>query len=213
LGQHTPLGPPPILPPGAGIVSSAQNSRAPSPVSWTSSLAAGQMTAIANAFGDGRREHNHGHLAHSVRVAFGMTPIVPSSPMSHVQSPSGSGRIHSFTGLTAPTHALSTNLWDLRSMPASRSGSPPIVLPPLKVPRDDEDSVDKDGVRIKNEDTDDVDILMDDVDKKISGKARKSERVELPGFSQFEAAARGLPPVISSASTSGLQKMSIDFVR
>jgi len=98
-------------------------------------------------------------------------------------------------------------------MPASRSGSPPIVLPPLKVPRDDEDSVDKDGVRIKNEDTDDVDILMDDVDKKISGKARKSERVELPGFSQFEAAARGLPPVISSASTSGLQKMSIDFVR
>jgi len=101
-------------------------------------------------------------------------------------------------------------------MPASRSGSPPITLPPLKVPRDDEDGVDgvdEDGVRIKKEDTDDVDMLMDDVDKKLSGKARKSERVELPGFSQFEAAARGLPPVISSTSTSGLQKMSIDFVR
>jgi len=100
-------------------------------------------------------------------------------------------------------------------MPASRSGSPPITLPPLKVPGDDEDSVDgvnEDGVRIKKEDTDDVDMLMDDVDK-LSGKARKSERVELPGFSQFEAAVRGLPPVISSASTSGLQKMSIDFVR
>ena len=215
LGQHTPLGPPPILPPGAGIVSSAQNSRAPSPVSWTSSLAAGQMTAIANAFGGGRREHNHGHLAHSVRVAFGMTPIVPSSSTCHAQSQSGSGRVHSFTGLTVPTHALNTNLWDPRSMPASRSGSPPITLPPLKVPGDDEDSVDgvnEDGVRIKKEDTDDVDMLMDDVDK-LSGKARKSERVELPGFSQFEAAVRGLPPVISSASTSGLQKMSIDFVR
>jgi len=136
--------------------------------------------------------------------------------MCHAQLPSGSGRIHSFTGLAVPTHTLSTNLWDMRSMPASRSGSPPIILPPLKVPRDDEASVDgvtEDGVRIKKEDTDDVDMLSDDVDKKIPGKARKSERVELPGFSQFEAAARGLPPMISSALTSGSQKMSIDFMR
>ena len=221
LGQHTPLGPPPILPPGAGLVSSTTSSRAPSPVSWTSGLAAGQMTAIANAFQSGKREHNHSNLAHSVRVAFGMTPIVPSSPKSHAQSLSGGSRSHSLTSLTASmhslsSHSLSTNLWDLRSMPGSRSGSPPITLPPLKVPRgvgDDEDIVDggnegEDGARIKKEDDDDV--LIDGVDKKASGKVRKSERVELPGFSQFEAVARGLPP---AASVSGLQKMSIDFMR
>jgi len=106
-------------------------------------------------------------------------------------------------------------------MPGSRSGSPPITLPPLKIRRgvgDDEDIVDggnegEDGARIKKEDADDDDVLMDGVDKKASGKVRKSERVELPGFSQFEAVARGLPPAISPTSVSGLQKMSIDFMR
>ncbi|KAF9452913.1 hypothetical protein P691DRAFT_782683 [Macrolepiota fuliginosa MF-IS2] len=215
LGQHTPLGPPPLLPPGAGLVgaSSATSSRAPSPVAWTQALAAGQMTATIH----GKREHNHNNLAHSVRMAFGMTPIVQSPPRAASRTiESGGGALfgagglsHPVSGATTPMHphSLGTNLWDLRSMPGSRGGSPPITLPPLKVPQsksDDETDDERDGddVRIKKEDVDD----SMDVDRKKSRKEK--EKVELPGFSQFEAAARGLTSPPSSS-----QKMSIDFVR
>ncbi|KAF5361054.1 hypothetical protein D9756_005004 [Leucocoprinus leucothites] len=249
LGQHTPLGPPPLLPPGAGLAVSnissvsATSSRAPSPVSWTSSLAAGHMTATANVFQGGKREQSHSNLAHSVRMAFGMTPIVPSPPRSHAHAHShsrtesglllGGGASHPVSGVTTPMHphshsSLSSSLWDLRSMPGSRSGSPPITLPPLKVPKglngdeesDDGVDEDEDRVKVKKEVLDDVDMLMDGVEgpsssKRSGGKARKAERerVELPGFSQFEAAARGLPLTSTMTSTPAAQKMSIDFVR
>lgn len=113
-------------------------------------------------------------------------------------------------------------------MPGSRSGSPPITLPPLKVPKglngdeesDDGVDEDEDRVKVKKEVLDDVDMLMDGVEgpsssKRSGGKARKAERerVELPGFSQFEAAARGLPLTSTMTSTPAAQKMSIDFVR
>ncbi|KAJ3573183.1 hypothetical protein NP233_g2604 [Leucocoprinus birnbaumii] len=238
LGQPTPLGPPPLLPPGAGLVggASATSSRAPSPISWTSSLAAGQMTATANVLHSGKREHSHSNLAHSVRMAFGMTPIVPSPPRTHAHahshsrtSESGLFASHPVSGVTTPMHShshsyshssLGSNLWGLRSMPGSRSGSPPITLPPLKVPKgaDDEESddardEDEVGIRIKKEDVDDGDdVLMDGVESKKGGSKTK-KRVELPGFSQFEAAARGLPLASTSTSASASQKMSIDFVR
>ncbi|KAH8818798.1 hypothetical protein DL96DRAFT_1471295 [Flagelloscypha sp. PMI_526] len=64
--------------------------------------------------GSGGINHsNHRHLAHSVRVAFGMTPI-----HSHQRSKVGSGG-------GGRTSAL--------SMPPSRSTSPPITLAPLKM--------------------------------------------------------------------------------
>lgn len=219
LAQHTPLGPPPLLPLGSGINngSSTTSSRAPSPVAWTQALAAGQMSAI-----HGKREHSHSNLAHSVRVAFGMTPILPSPPKTTTTARTieggsgggalfgGSGLSHPVSGVTTPMypHSLSTNLWGLRSMPGSRSGSPPITLPPLKVPQhdaggDERSSGEKNGdnVNVKKEDEDD----SMEVDKKLQ---QRKEKVELPGFSEFEAAARGLvsPPPSS-------QKMSIDFVR
>ncbi|KXN81789.1 DNA-binding protein creA [Leucoagaricus sp. SymC.cos] len=231
LGQHTPLGPPPILPPGAAFYgsglqgSSTTSSRAPSPVAWTSSLAAGQMTASVNAIHSGKREHSHSNLAHSVRVAFGMTPIVPSPPRGHAHSSSrttesglfgpanGGGMTHPISSVTTPmhshSHSLGTNLWGLRSMPGSRSGSPPITLPPLIVPRAmDESDGEDDGVKVKKEEQDGDDVLMD-VD---SRKRARKEKIELPGFSQFEAAARGLSSTPLPSTTSS-QKMSIDFVR
>ncbi|EKM79217.1 hypothetical protein AGABI1DRAFT_74066 [Agaricus bisporus var. burnettii JB137-S8] len=212
LGQFTPLGPPPLLPPGSSLISapSAANSRASSPIAWTQALAAGQMTATANAM-QGKREHSHSNLAHSVRLAFGMTPIVPSPPKTSNRKPEDGALFgtseagptgvltHSASGTTLHSRSFSNNNpWALRSMPGSRSGSPPITLPPLKVPRrkrGDDSEADNGEVKVKREDEDDT-MEVD-----------KSSKVELPGFSELEAVARGL----TSAPLS--QKMSIDFVR
>lgn len=213
LGLFTPLGPPPLLPPGASLTnaSSTANSRASSPVAWTQALAAGQMTATANAM-QGKKEHSHSNLAHSVRLAFGMTPIVPSPPRMSSRRPedgalfgtaeAGSTGVltHSASGTTLHSRSFSNNnLWSLRSMPGSRSGSPPITLPPLKVPRSkrgDGSEADNDAVKVKQEDEDDT--------MEIDGRKSK---VELPGFSELEAVAKGL------TSATAAQKMSIDFVR
>jgi len=60
--------------------------------------------------------HSSPYLAHSVRAAFGMTPIHTAGPLpsaAHAHAPGG------FAGA---------------SMPTSRAGSPPIKLAPLRVP-------------------------------------------------------------------------------
>ncbi|KAJ7755099.1 hypothetical protein B0H14DRAFT_3512422 [Mycena olivaceomarginata] len=153
------------------------------------------------------------HLAHSVRLAFGMTPIhtsptstshAPSSassssstahgggyayqrttswpsfphlPGSHSASTSAS---HSNSNSTSTSTSTSTS-WSgwtsaASSMPPSRSGSPPIRLPPLKLPHSagtsSGGSSPREGVMEKDEKT-------------------KVERVELPGFRVFEKASRG----------------------
>jgi zinc finger protein CreA/MIG len=59
--------------------------------------------------------HSHPHLAHSVRAAFGMTPI-------HATPPLPPAYVHIGGGSAVP------------SMPTSRAGSPPIKLAPLRVP-------------------------------------------------------------------------------
>jgi hypothetical protein len=66
---------------------------------------------------------SHSHLAHSVRIAFGMTPIHPRS------FPSSRGR--STIGNTGSTSGVRT-----------RSSSPPIILAPLKyIGKDEEEDV------------------------------------------------------------------------
>ena len=105
----------------------------------------------------------HHHLAHSVRVAFEMTPIVSAPARSPGHAPRG------FLPVSQPHSGVSTPmaLSLPRSMPTSRSGSPPIKLPPLKK----------------------RDLALD---YGVIGvvKERAKEKVELPGFSQFEAAVR-----------------------
>ena len=59
--------------------------------------------------------HSHPHLAHSVRVAFEMTPIR-----------SGASLPPAFVHVTGSSAGA--------SVPTSRAGSPPIKLAPLRVP-------------------------------------------------------------------------------
>lgn len=67
--------------------------------------------------------HHHHHIAHSLRVAFGMTPIKTqaSSPPRNTSWPMSLSQTNNISGASTPF-----------SMPASRSGSPPITLAPLK---------------------------------------------------------------------------------
>lgn len=145
---------------GPSSTGSACSSRAPSPPARSPS-----------------HTHNHPHhhhLAHSVRVAFGMTPIHPRAAR------------HT-TGLAHPTHAEMPPPPDFPSMPApasalsvpvSRACSPPIKLPPLKLPSSPSSPSGRPAQLPRGGE----DAAMED---------RERERVELPGFSEF-AAATGL---------------------
>ena len=95
------------------------------------------------------------------------------------------------------------------STPGSRAPSPPIKLPALKMRSEDEI-----GAQAGDEEDD---VKMGGVGEAMK---RESEKVELPHFSEIEAATR-LPfsgePVLSrsiaSASAGAESKMSIDFVK
>jgi zinc finger protein CreA/MIG len=63
------------------------------------------------------------------------------------------------------------------STPGSRSASPPITLPPLKKALGLEPGSGSEGGR----------------DGVTSEDSKSKVKVELPGFSEFEAAARGVP--------------------
>ena len=112
------------------------------------------------------------HLAHSVRLAFGMTPINPSGPPRNTSWPST--KAAKLNGSPSAPITFSS-----ASVPVSRSSSPPITLPPLKLTSTslkdpsgygkEMNSLDDEGTREKN--------------------ARK---VELPGFREFEAATRAV---------------------
>ena len=120
----------------------------------------------------------HRNLAHSLRVAFGMTPI-HTHPMSGY---GGSGSKTTPGGATpfstGPGHVQAL------SMPVSRSSSPPITLPPLKFDPSAHSSCPTSPV----EDTE-----MEDVTVQINRSSKP--KIELPGFSEFTAASgiRNLP--------------------
>ncbi|KAJ7256818.1 hypothetical protein B0H12DRAFT_1322928 [Mycena haematopus] len=181
--------------------------------------------------GDGRGGTPHPqHLAHSVRLAFGMTPILPStstnsisaSPTSASASPSlhpahpGEGRYASvytrttswpsfphlpgLGGTTSTSTSASTTpgsttsgsgSWSgwtsaASSMPPSRSGSPPIRLPPLKLPYSSHcHNSNGSGGGGGSGGSSPRDRERGEWD------AEERERVELPGFRVFEEASRG----------------------
>jgi len=132
-------------------------------------------------------------LAHSVRVAFGMTPIVsnpssvaPKSPTRNGFGPLSANAISSgFNHPTSLPHSTTSTPMAFASlpmsMPGSRAGSPPIKLPPLKI--------DLDRERIKIEDRSNEREAFLGLEKRKE-EPMDRERVELPGFSQFAAAAR-----------------------
>ena len=168
---------------------SASNSRPPSPHHPRGSP---KSVHASKHLHSSSGNHNT-HLAHSVRVAFGMTPI-HSHPASRRSSPPPLPRNTSWSTMTgsyhqhAPYNFGQASLGLPGSRPGSRAPSPPIILPALKMAPD--------GVKIKDDDR------MD-----IEANRRSSEKIELPHFSEFEAATR-IP-----LSTAPGSKMSIDFVK
>ncbi|KAJ7274157.1 hypothetical protein C8J57DRAFT_1314816 [Mycena rebaudengoi] len=92
------------------------------------------------------------HLAHSVRLAFGMTPLHPPRTSSWPAFPHAASASASSSASGSAWSGWSSSS---SSVPASRSASPPIHLPPLS-----------------------------------TSTSPTREGVELPGFSEFEAASR-----------------------
>ena len=146
--------------------------------------------------------HHHAHLAHSVRAAFGMTPIHPR-PRAAVQAAHPEASAHRESGVDSASASVPASSL---SMPGSRSASPPIRLPPLKLPSSPSsplnrpEGVDKEARRRS------LDGAVGEMSLREREHERERERegaagmgvgggvggkVELPGFSEF-AAASGL---------------------
>lgn len=109
--KHPPL--PPLIP---GLPSSPTVSAVPGP--GRSSVSIPSSPSVASTPSSAT---SHSHLAHSVRIAFGMTPIHPPS------FPSSRGR--STIGGTGAKSGART-----------RSSSPPIILAPLKCVKKEEEA-------------------------------------------------------------------------
>ncbi|KAK7022109.1 hypothetical protein R3P38DRAFT_2710045 [Favolaschia claudopus] len=168
---------------------------------------------------DGRCTPHPQHLAHSVRLAFGMTPIHGSSSASASASPYASSSSPTSTTTSAPvmptyqrttswpsfpgpasaggsgssTSTSTSTSWSgwtsaASSMPPSRSGSPPIRLPPLKFNAGgghNHNAGSSGGSSPK-----DLPNFRDSTTGMGMGMAE--EKVELPGFRAFEQASLSL---------------------
>lgn len=221
---------------------SVESSRAPSPARMTvpGSSYAGSTSphqAPAQAHGSGR-DHHH-HLAHSVRMAFGMTPIHPraSAPTSRPHASSTSSHPYPHTShayshshshsLSHPFASHAGGVLTSASMPASRSSSPPIKLPPLKLPSSPSSptkisallapmtvpsstpasaSVAPTSANTHQKSDDEAmdvekkeEALPDIQMASADGQGEKRMKVELPGFSELTAAT-GLSALVNSAS-------------
>ncbi|ESK95200.1 c2h2 transcription factor [Moniliophthora roreri MCA 2997] len=182
-------------------VPSADSSRASSPVPWNGSGTHSHSSSTSSSIGGhGQNHHHHHHLAHSVRMAFGMTPIHPNPtkaktrPTSPILPPvalSSHGHRHSSLGVNVVPGGMFP-----MSMPPSRSASPPITLAPLKLPRsmlDEDDAGSPSSIKEEEMKSPTLGEMTKPKAQSMSPptKNRKVEKVELPGFSLFEAAARG----------------------
>lgn len=172
--------PPPPVPGSMSTVRSANSSRAPSP-----SLAQPQQ--------------NTHHLATSLRLAFGMTPIRPVE--SHQRGeraglvPAGSS-----SGLNASARSNSAS--ELRSLsmlppsrpahhvfsvPASRAASPPITLPPLKL-SERHRSNRSDPTSLTSREDDEMDIVETDFER-VREVEKANNKVKLPHFNEIDPSA------------------------
>ena len=164
---------------GTSGTRSASSSRAPSPSPSPWSHPSAPQPPHRGLDGSG----GHRHLAHSVRLAFAMSPVHPSPSLRTMSRPFSHATSQPHSGVSTPMHFGGAGF---SSMPSSRSGSPPITLPPLKMAsRRSSPTPRPAGVSREDEDVSDVE---DDAMGEL-GRAEK-EKVELPGFSQFEAASR-----------------------
>jgi zinc finger protein CreA/MIG len=140
---------------------------------------------------------NHHHLAHSVRQAFAMTPITGVGGVgNHGHSRSGSGPVGSMprnaswhyysSNSGSGSHQYNAHHYTSRgggfstSVPPSRSTSPPITLPPLKMGTKHVCTSAPAAVVTSGE--------KDEVE--LPGEESRREKVALPSFSEFEASTR-----------------------
>ena len=153
--------------------SSAPSSRASSPPPTHHTRSSHHPTAT--------HHHHHAHLAHSVRAAFGMTPIHPRPRAA----PSASASLADPT-----TTASRTAFSDGPSVPESRAASPPIKLPPLKLPSSPSSPPNRpDGLTDQEPRRRSLDGAVGEMS--LQEREAAKGKVELPGFSEF-AAASGL---------------------
>ncbi|KAI0647799.1 hypothetical protein C8Q79DRAFT_905791 [Trametes meyenii] len=170
---------------------SSSSSRAPSPPGMHHSRA-------PHPHHQQQGHHHHAHLAHSVRAAFGMTPIhprpraVPPSAAAHTDPTATPAH---FGGGSTPGGG-----GDVRplSLPASRASSPPIKLPPLKLPSSPSSPLNRpDAIAAApavavNAPAENLEARRRSLDGAVSEMTlQEAQKVELPGFSAF-AAASGL---------------------
>ncbi|KAJ7780748.1 hypothetical protein DFH07DRAFT_935976 [Mycena maculata] len=176
------------------------HSRAPSPP---------PLSLETHSPGGGSGTPHPQHLAHSVRAAFGMTPIHTTPQTSYAATPAqyqrttswpsfphlpaGSASTSASTSTSTSTSASSSSWsgWSsggasaCSSMPGSRSGSPPIHLPPLKIPVNYPHHAPSAGSAPSAAGG------SHPGSPQLEGPGSAEDaRVELPGFSQFEAASR-----------------------
>lgn len=174
---------------GPGVVGggslSASSSRAPSPPHWAQP-AQKVPPALVNGGGHGRggdhAQHSHHHLAHSVRAAFGMTPIHPRQrPMSSGFPPHGA----SSATFSPPSGHAELSASGMQSVPGSRASSPPIRLPPLKLPSLPSSPNHRPGTIGGG-----LQSLLNSDEGSRGGVETigAPERIELPRFSEVEAA-------------------------
>ena len=120
---------------------------------------------------DGAGHPHHHHIAHSVRKAFGMTPIHPQPQPPRNTSWTFS---HTQSGSSTPAPGIYSS-----SVPGSRSGSPPITLPPIKI----QSALSSPSHRSPGINQ----VSLDE--EESTGRRYLGERERLPGFSEFEAAS------------------------
>jgi zinc-finger protein CreA/MIG len=160
---------------GSGSLSTS-SSRAPSPPLWSREHT---KPAVHQLSRDRDQPHHH-HLAHSVRVAFGMTPIHPRArpTVSQYNKSRPFSDVPVTAHLSSSEHANPSSI----SVPHSRSSSPPIKLPPLKL------SSTPSSPPLRSASFSVKGMLNDDSSPGPEPSVPAPERVELPRFSEIEAA-------------------------
>ncbi|KAL4081254.1 hypothetical protein J3A83DRAFT_4084991 [Scleroderma citrinum] len=126
-------------------------------------------------------QHYPHHLAHSIRSAFGMTPIhaLNASTVPHRNTSWPTPQKSS----TLPWSNATRNSSFSTSVPPSRSGSPPITLPPLRLKSMSPKTMSNGGAGGDNSGSDD--------DEAMVVSERHPQKVELPGFKVIDAVVRG----------------------
>ena len=231
-------------------IHSTTPSRAPSPIflppvhgdeaarlplshSRAGSVAYGSPPLTSNSFVHKKQQHRRGDGQSSSSPHYGCVSSQlppPSHPMPRNTSWSASSS-GSWQGLPLiqkhqqqPSHSSYNHQHQRPSLPCSRSGSPPIRLPPLKMLPSTNGSTATISNLTPHSSSNTHSLLMEDPTENPSDSVStdqqptvrvKKEKVELPGFSEFEAATRGIGAATSSVPTAigADARMSIAFVR